>query len=130
MSFRMFRTIARFALVWFSLFPVPLDVLGGLRLVIVALLGLFFYLFCVYHGRTKGEGCGHVKSIKAPPPPPSNNLTDRSIPRRCFCCGLLYLSLFCYLPILWEVTALLAFCLWWFDCGAVSSFPLVSWNGR
>ena len=29
---------------------------------------------CVYHGRTKGEGCGHVKSIKAP----SKGFTDRS----------------------------------------------------
>ena len=30
---------------------------------------------CVYHGRTKGEGCGYVKSIKAPP---SKVFTDRS----------------------------------------------------
>ena len=24
---------------------------------------------CVYHGRTKGEGCGHVNRFKLPPPP-------------------------------------------------------------
>ena len=36
---------------------------------------------CVYHSRTKGEGCGHLKSIKAPPAPPtptpSKVFTDR-----------------------------------------------------
>ena len=36
-----FRTFVRFALVWFCLFPLPLDVWEGLRFVIVALLGLF-----------------------------------------------------------------------------------------
>ena len=40
-----FRTFVRFALVWFRLFPCPLGVWKGLRLVIVALPGLFFYLF-------------------------------------------------------------------------------------
>ena len=40
-----FRTFVRFALVWFSLFPLPLGVWEGLRLVIVALPGLFSYLF-------------------------------------------------------------------------------------
>ena len=40
-----FRTFVRFALVWFCLFPLPLDVWEGLRLVIVALPGLFSYLF-------------------------------------------------------------------------------------
>ena len=39
-----FRTFVRFVLVWFCLFPLPLDVWEGLRLVIVALPGLFFYL--------------------------------------------------------------------------------------
>ena len=41
------RTFVRFALVWFRLFPLPLDVWKGLRLVTVALSGLFFYLFCL-----------------------------------------------------------------------------------
>ena len=40
-----FRTFTRFALVWFCLFPLPLGVWDGLRLVIVALPGLFSYLF-------------------------------------------------------------------------------------
>ena len=39
-----FRTFVRFALVWFCLFSLPLRVWGGLRLVIVALPGVFSYL--------------------------------------------------------------------------------------
>ena len=35
----------RFELVWFCLFPLPLDVWEGLRLVIMAFPGLFSYLF-------------------------------------------------------------------------------------
>ena len=44
-----FRTFVRFALVWFCLFPLPLRVWDGLRLVIVALPGLFSYLFEADH---------------------------------------------------------------------------------
>ena len=40
-----FRTFVRFALVWFCPFLLPLGVLERLRLVIVALTGLFSYLF-------------------------------------------------------------------------------------
>ena len=40
-----FRTFVRFALVWFCLFPLPFGVWEGLRFVIVALPGLFSYLF-------------------------------------------------------------------------------------
>ena len=40
-----FRTFVRFALVWFCLFPLPLGIWEGLRFVIVALPGLFSYLF-------------------------------------------------------------------------------------
>ena len=40
-----FRTFVRFALVYFCLFPLPLGVWEGLRFVIVALPGLFSYLF-------------------------------------------------------------------------------------
>ena len=40
-----FRTFVRFALVWFCLFPLPLRVWDGLRLVIVDTSGLFSYLF-------------------------------------------------------------------------------------
>ena len=41
-----FRPFVRFALVWFCLFPPPLGVWSGLRVVIMALPGLFSYLFC------------------------------------------------------------------------------------
>ena len=40
-----FRTFVRFALVWICRFPLPLGVWEGLRFVIVALPGLFSYLF-------------------------------------------------------------------------------------
>ena len=36
-----FRTLVRFAIVWFCLLPLPLGVWEGLRFVIVALPGLF-----------------------------------------------------------------------------------------
>ena len=39
------RTFVRFVLVWICRFPLPLGVLEGLRFVIVALPGLFSYLF-------------------------------------------------------------------------------------
>ena len=41
-----FRTFVRFILVWICRFPLPLGVWEGLRFVIVALPGLFSYLFC------------------------------------------------------------------------------------
>ena len=40
-----FRTFVRAALVWFCVFPLPLGVWEGLRLVNVALPGLFSHLF-------------------------------------------------------------------------------------
>ena len=40
-----FRTFDRFVLVWNCRFPLPLDVWEGLRFVIVALPGLFSYIF-------------------------------------------------------------------------------------
>ena len=40
-----FRTFVRFVLVWICRFPLPLEGLGRLRFVIVALPGLFSYLF-------------------------------------------------------------------------------------
>ena len=43
-----FRTFVRFVLVWFCLFPLSLGVWEGLRLVTVALLELFTYLFYIY----------------------------------------------------------------------------------
>ena len=48
-----FRTFVRFALVWFCLFILPLSVLEGLRLVIVALPGLFSYPFLRICGQSK-----------------------------------------------------------------------------
>ena len=46
-----FQTFVRFALVWFCLFPLPLGVWEGLRLVTVALPGLFSYHF--FNARNK-----------------------------------------------------------------------------
>ena len=40
-----FRTFVRFVLVWICRFPLPLGVWEGLRFVIVALPGLFSFLF-------------------------------------------------------------------------------------
>ena len=40
-----FRTFVRFVLVWICRFPLPLGDWEGLRFVIVALPGLFSYLF-------------------------------------------------------------------------------------
>ena len=40
-----FRTFVRFVLVWICRFPLPLSVWEGLQFVIVALPGLFSYLF-------------------------------------------------------------------------------------
>ena len=42
-----FRTFVQFVLVWIWWFPLPLEVWEGLRFVIMALLGLFSYLFLV-----------------------------------------------------------------------------------
>ena len=42
-----FRTFVRFVLVWICRFPLPHGVWEGLRFVIVALPGLFSYLFLV-----------------------------------------------------------------------------------
>ena len=42
----LFRTFVRFVLVWICRFPLSLGVWEGLRFVIVALPGLFSYLFC------------------------------------------------------------------------------------
>ena len=40
-----FRTFVRFVLVWICRFPLPVGVWKGLRFVIVAIPGLFSYLF-------------------------------------------------------------------------------------
>ena len=44
-NLRAFRTFVQFVLVWICRFPLPLGVCEGLRFVIVALPGLFSYLF-------------------------------------------------------------------------------------
>ena len=46
-----FRTFVRFVLVYICRFPLPLGVWEGLRFVIVALPGLFSYLFWILCGR-------------------------------------------------------------------------------
>ena len=49
-----FLTFDRFVLVWICRFLLPLDVREGLRLVIVALPGLFSYLFLARRGSAIG----------------------------------------------------------------------------
>ena len=56
-NFSAFRTFVRFVLIWICRFPLPLGVWEGLRFVIVALPGLFSYLFLVV--------CAH-SGIKVP----------------------------------------------------------------
>ena len=55
-----FRTFVRFVLVWICRFPLPLGAWEGLRFVIVALPGLFSYLF-FFKGEadksTESEAC-------------------------------------------------------------------------
>ena len=54
-NFGALRTFVRFAIVWFCLFPLPLDVWEGLRFVIVALRGLFSYLLFWASAASQGE---------------------------------------------------------------------------
>ena len=51
-----FRTFVRFVLVWICRFPLPLGVWEELRFVIVALPGLFSYLFFAVLASGKGRG--------------------------------------------------------------------------
>ena len=51
-----FRTFVRFVLVWFCLFPLPLGIWERLRFVILAIPGLFSYLFL--HPNT--DNYGHI----------------------------------------------------------------------
>ena len=56
-NLRVLRAFVRFALVWFCLFPFPLCVWGGLRLVIVELPGLFSYLLFLCNATTGCRFC-------------------------------------------------------------------------
>ena len=59
-----FRTFVRFVLVWICRFPLPLGVWEGLRFVIVALPGLFAYLFSSpEHEVLMLSYCGHSMSV-------------------------------------------------------------------
>ena len=82
-----FRTFVRFVLVWICRFPLPLGVWEGLRFVIVALPGLFSYLFF-----------GSCKASLSSPPPHTHTHTHThtrapltnlllTVPRRYFHCG-------------------------------------------
>ena len=65
-----FHTFVRLVLVWICRFPLPLGVWEGLRFVIVALPGLFSYLFW---GVVSGTGvwlAGYKGALPPPPPPP------------------------------------------------------------
>ena len=65
---------------------------------------------CVYHGRTKGEGCGHVKSIQGPPPAPPVRFLLTPFQGDASAVDLLFLSLYifactcmswCFLGFFW-----------------------------
>ena len=80
-----FRRFVRFVLVWICRFPLPLGVWEGLQFVIVALPGLFSYLFLA--------GCGSALTPpspppSAPPPPPPHTR------------GLLYWPFWVVVPVL------------------------------
>ena len=60
-----FRTFVRFALVCFCLFPLPLGVWEGLRFMIVALPGLFSYLF--FHSGKNIHLLGPCGGLLTPP---------------------------------------------------------------
>ena len=64
-KFSAFRTFVRFVLVWICRFPLPLWVWEGLRFVIVALPGLFSYLFFLN------------KTVLSPPPGPFSQTSLR-----------------------------------------------------
>ena len=51
-----YRTFFRFVFVWICRFPLPLGVCEGVRFVIVALPGLFSYLFCCWPMFQKHSG--------------------------------------------------------------------------
>ena len=60
-----FRTFVRFVLVWICRFPLPLWVWEGLRFVIVALPGLFPYLYLVAEGLIVEDiWKGNIKGVK------------------------------------------------------------------
>ena len=70
-----FRTFVRFVLVWIGRFPLPLGVWEGLRFVIVALPGLFSYIFFLNFlasgPRVKLASCkSALNRFPRPPPPP------------------------------------------------------------
>ena len=62
-----FRTFVRFVLVWFCLFPLPLGVWEGLRLVIAALLNFSLTFF-------KEKQMAKIAPIKNPGWPPVGDL--------------------------------------------------------
>ena len=65
-----FRTFVRFVLVWICRFPLPLGVWEGLRFVIVALPGLFSYLFLLrlFHSAIH-DGQLEIRQTRSPPKP-------------------------------------------------------------
>ena len=63
-NFSAFHTFVRFALVWLCLFPLPLGVWEGLRVVIVAFPGLFSYLFLIKDLATWHQNRSNLLFIK------------------------------------------------------------------
>ena len=61
-----FCTFVRFVLVWICRFPFPLGAWEGLRFVIVALPGLFSYLFCIILRANVSKTTGRVTPSVGP----------------------------------------------------------------
>ena len=60
-NFSAFRTFVPFVFVWIYRFPLPLGVWEGLRFVIVALPGLFSYLFFLqFESLLERHHCVHI----------------------------------------------------------------------
>ena len=59
-----FRTFVQFVLVWICRFPLPLGVCEGMRFVIVALPGLFSYLFWAC-SRREANNLNRVASLQS-----------------------------------------------------------------
>ena len=86
------------------------------------------------------EGCGHVKS---PPPPSLQVRFSLTVPRRCFCCGLLFLSLYVFAcmscwfflsliaiwPLVWDRNGPfgILFVVFWFWCRCFKCVLLSLW---
>ena len=86
-----FRTFVRFVLVWICRFPLPLGVWEGLRFVIVALPGLFSYLFCTVDRPRQNFSFSSSSSLCLF----ARSLVFAILKLRCLVIVLLYVVIYC-----------------------------------